>query len=105
MKRARGWYCQPRAADDAGAIVTDLVSSKGGPTLARKYIASLETSLDRLVEQPDAGPRFDSQLHRLRDIRIWPIQSFPACLVYYQAIEDRIEIVRIVQGARGRSAS
>jgi plasmid stabilization system protein ParE len=99
VTRARAWFCLPRAAADAGAIVTEFSRSKGGPTLARKFVASLETSLDRLVEQPDAGPRFDSALHRLRDARIWPVHSHPVCLVYYQ-VGDRIEIVRIVQASR-----
>lgn len=56
MTRARGWYYWPRAAEDATAISAHLVLAKGSPRLAMKFVASLESSLDRVIEQPDAGP-------------------------------------------------
>lgn len=100
MTRARGWYYQPRAAEDAEAIIAHFVLSGDGPGLARRFISSLETSLDRLLEQPEAGPLCGYDLHRLHDVRLWAIRSFPAYLVYYREFGDRIEIIRIVHGSR-----
>lgn len=66
------------------------------PDAADRVVSAFEKQVTLLGNQPELG-----QLKpKLRGLRLWPVTDFPNYLIFYRQREGRIEIVRILHGAR-----
>jgi len=65
-------------------------------TAADRVIQSFEDDIALLSTQPDMG-----QLKpRLRHLRLWVVTQFPNYLIFYRLRSGRVEVVRVLHGAR-----
>ncbi|MBW7909543.1 MAG: type II toxin-antitoxin system RelE/ParE family toxin [Kiritimatiellae bacterium] len=64
------------------------------------FIDGVEATIERLAAHPRMGAcgRFDDP--RLQEIRFVRIEKFPNHLLFYRLAKERIEIVRVLHGAR-----
>jgi toxin ParE1/3/4 len=46
------------------------------------------------------GRRWQSTNPRLSDVRVWRVAGFPNHLIFYRIVEDGIEAVHLIHGAR-----
>ena len=46
------------------------------------------------------GERCESPNPRLTGLRVWRIQGFPNHLIFYRPVDDGIEVIRVLHGAR-----
>jgi toxin ParE1/3/4 len=67
---------------------------------AMRFYAAAEAAFDLLAHLPGAGPKVDPPIHAQPDMRFWPIARYRNYLVLYREIEDGVEILRVVHGAR-----
>jgi len=68
--------------------------------LAKRWESAVTSSVLRLVRTPRAGARCGFKAEALRDVRRWPVNGFPAHLIFYQILDQQIHVVRVLHGAR-----
>lgn len=66
------------------------------PDAADRVVSAFEKQVALLANQPELG----LLKPKLRGLRLWPVTDFPNYLIFYRQREGRIEIVRILHGAR-----
>lgn len=64
------------------------------------FLVAVEDSLEQLAEFPFIGSKRTFQNPRFQAIRMWRVKGYPDYLIFYQIIDDRIEIIRVVHGSR-----
>lgn len=65
----------------------------------RFYRAAQET-FRLLASQPKMGRLTEYRIPFLTGVRMFPLKAFPQHLVFYRPLEDGIEVVRVLHGAR-----
>lgn len=73
-----------------------------GATVARRFYVTLKTTFRHLVENPGHGRIFESPHAALGGVRTWLVRGFPF-LVFYRAVDDGIEVIHVLHGARDRT--
>jgi toxin ParE1/3/4 len=64
------------------------------------FLVAVEDSLEQLVQFPLIGKKRDFSNFRFQEIRMWQVKAFEKYLIFYQVIESRIEIIRVLHSAR-----
>ena len=88
----------PTADRDLDDQADYLASEASLETALRFYDAAV--TFGKLAGMPGMGERRESGNPRLADLRIWRIEGFEKHLIFYRPVEDGIEIVRVLHGAR-----
>lgn len=65
----------------------------------RFYRAADET-FRLIASQPEIGTRAEFRSSFLHGMRMFPLKRFPNHLVFYRRVENDVEIIRILHGAR-----
>ena len=73
---------------------------QGSPAAAERFLAAADSTFDSLARMPGLGHVFETDITRLRDIRVWPIRRFRKYLVLYRFSEDEVEILHVFHGAQ-----
>ncbi len=76
-------------------------AEKAGATVAELFYSTLKTTLAALAASWARGRFFGSKHPALAGLRVWLVHGFPV-LVYYREVEDGIEVVHVLHGARDR---
>jgi plasmid stabilization system protein ParE len=71
-------------------------------SLGQRWEASVEAAIGSLRTFPERGPRFDSNLPSLRNLRKLHIAGYPNHLILYRfdAASSTIFVVHVLHGAR-----
>jgi toxin ParE1/3/4 len=67
---------------------------------ARRFREMVRKEITLLSEWPLMGALRDFPNPRLQGIRSWPVKHFMNYLIFYRPIENGIEIIRVLHGAR-----
>ena len=70
------------------------------PAAADRFLEACEADLQRLAGMPGMGRLREFRNPKAADIRSWPLSGFPNHLIFYRPIEDGIEVLRVLHGAR-----
>ncbi|MBL8851798.1 MAG: type II toxin-antitoxin system RelE/ParE family toxin [Planctomycetaceae bacterium] len=89
---------RPRAERDIDEVY--LYLGKQSSDLAVKFLQQVEFTTAALAQSPDLGIRYCSVHDRITDIRVYRIRRFPNHLVFYRSVENGIEVLRLLHGAR-----
>jgi toxin ParE1/3/4 len=68
------------------------------PTAARAFLEAAYDAFEFLVRNPGAGRRRGDL--GFPEVRSWRIEAFRRILVFYKETPDRIQILRVLHGAR-----
>ncbi len=69
--------------------------------LALRFYHAVDQTLEALIEQPHLGSVQDWVVSRLRGCRQWPVaKPFNVHQVFYLPSDSKIEVVRVLHGAR-----
>lgn len=92
----------PKAKDD----LLDLASYIAQENLdaAFRFLDVAESAFNTLAERPEMGTTCDFRSAEAARIRVWSIKGFQSLLIFYRPIEDGIEVVRVLHGARDLGA-
>src|SRR4051812_19917708 len=93
IRRRRG------AQNDLVEIFRRYVREAGLRT-ARRFFTEAEATFKRLAGMPGIGTRYEPEHELLADLRVFPVSRFKKYLVFFRPIENGIEIVRVLHGAR-----
>src|SRR5438477_12135079 len=67
---------------------------------ARRFVDAAQETLKELAMNPGIGSRKDFDDPKLNQVRSWNIKGFPNHLIYYIPIDDGIDVLAILHGAR-----
>jgi toxin ParE1/3/4 len=68
--------------------------------VALRFLAAAEASFRDLAQNPTMCVACEFRGPRGRGLRRWRVKSFEHYLIFYRPFSDRIEIARILHGAR-----
>jgi toxin ParE1/3/4 len=90
---------RPRAWQDVRQTAIYL-GAEAGEAVADRFQDSLQSLLNTLAKSPGIGARWSFRDPRLKDVRRLPLTGFESWLVFYQASKMRIDVIRVLHGAR-----
>ncbi len=90
---------RPQADRDTDAIA-DYLAVEANLDIALKFLAAVEFAYERVESHPQAGSPFIAFDTRLLGLRYWPVPGFERFLVFYVSTPARIDVVRVMHGAR-----
>jgi toxin ParE1/3/4 len=89
---------RPPAVRDMEECAVYLASKN--PAAADRFLDSCMSDFARLSEMPGMGAPRSFRNPKTSGIRSWPLTGFRNYLVFYRPIEDGIEVLRVLHGAR-----
>lgn len=74
--------------------------AQDSPAYAVRFLAAAEAAFEQLSAMPEMGRAREFQVERLAGIRSWSIPGFRDHLIFYRPIENGIQVIRVLHGAR-----
>jgi toxin ParE1/3/4 len=74
--------------------------SQGGETLGNRFLARCEAGFERIAAFPESGTRVRLRHPKLKGCRFILVPDFDKILIFYKSSEGKIQIVRVLHGAR-----
>jgi toxin ParE1/3/4 len=74
--------------------------ARDSPVAAARFLDKAEEAFDDLLRMPEMGVSVSSSIPSLADLRRWSVPGFKKYLIFYRPMEDGIEVVRVLHGAR-----
>ena len=68
--------------------------------VAQRFVEATNATFEFLAANREVGERCRFSDPRLEGIRVWPVEGFRNHLVYFRPIDDGVQIVRVLHGAR-----
>ncbi len=68
--------------------------------VARRFLQALHASFEGLSQMPELGAKRAFRNPRFFTVRMWPVKGFERYLIFYRPIDDGVEILRVLHGAR-----
>ncbi|MGH9446451.1 MAG: type II toxin-antitoxin system RelE/ParE family toxin [Terriglobia bacterium] len=65
-----------------------------------RFYSAAEETFQLLATQPEMGRTTEYRSAFLTGMRMLPVKQFPKHLVFYRLLEDGIEVIRVLHGAR-----
>jgi toxin ParE1/3/4 len=87
-----------RAVDDVTEIANFIAEQHLGAAL--RFYDAAQAAFAFLSENPGAGPAFDPPLPADETLRFWPITRYRNYLVIYRPVDQGVQVLRVLQGAR-----
>lgn len=72
----------------------------GNPDTAVKFLRAAEITFAQLAKTPGIGKITHLVVSKLGEIRQWRIKDFNDYLIFYRILNDTVEILRVLYGAR-----
>jgi toxin ParE1/3/4 len=76
------------------------ILANGNRNAAERFLEFAEHSFSQLVANPNTGKVIPLSLSNEAIIRQWRIKNFKDYLIFYMVQEDRVEVLRVLHGAR-----
>ena len=76
------------------------ILTQGNRNAAERFLSSAELTFSQLIKTPYIGKVVSFGLSDIGEIRQWRIKNFKDYLIFYQVVDDRIEILRVLYGRR-----
>src|SRR5207253_2286674 len=67
---------------------------------ARRFLQAADKAMEKLARMPQMGSPWDSTNPALAGLRVWGIRKFENYLIFYRAVPEGIEVLRVLHGAR-----
>jgi len=68
------------------------------PSAARRFLVATYDTFEFLAANPGMG-RSRADLG-FPDVRSWRVRGFPRHLIFYRLVSDRVQVLRVLHGAR-----
>jgi toxin ParE1/3/4 len=76
------------------------ILAKGNREAAERFLEFAEYAFAQLAITPNMGRILPLLLSNMGIIRQWRIKNFKDYLIFYQVQEERVEVLRVLHGAR-----
>ena len=69
-------------------------------TAATRFIDAVEKAFRLLSQMPEIGTQRRFRSPRLEGVRFWPIPGFEKYLIFYRVVDEAVQVLRVLHGAR-----
>jgi len=76
------------------------ILANGNREAAERFLESAESAFAQLATTPNIGRALPLLLSDMKIIRQWRIKSFRDYLIFHTVQEERVEVLRVLHGAR-----
>ena len=76
------------------------ILANGNVGAAEHFLELAEATFAQILLVPGIGKPVSFVVNRMGEVRQWRIKNFQDYLVFYRVQEDRVEILRVLHGAR-----
>ena len=73
---------------------------EAGMRVADKFLDEAEAAFARLAAMPGIGTPYEHENPALSGLRFLPLSRFRKYIVFYRPVDEGVEIVRVLHGAR-----
>jgi toxin ParE1/3/4 len=80
--------------------IAEYIGRRTSIEMARKFLRAMEAAYETLAEMPRIGSEREYRNPELKGLRMWPVPRFPNHLIFYIVSESKVEIIRVLHGAR-----
>jgi toxin ParE1/3/4 len=87
---------KPAAERDLDQIAAYL--GEESPQLAIRFLRAAAKAFQQLVRMPEMGSCWEAG--NWPGLRVWPIPRFAKYLIFYQPLENGIDVIRVLHGAQ-----
>lgn len=88
-----------QAERDVDELAFHLARAAGRET-AYRFLEFLDQAIEQLAEMPEIGTRCELARPKWAELRVWPVPRFKNHLIFYQPIENGIEVLRVLHSSR-----
>lgn len=88
------------AADRDTDEAADYYATTASLDVALRFLAAVSACYEFLLENPLVGSTVSAFDARLSELRFWRVKGFEDYLVFYRALPEHLEVVRVLHGAR-----
>lgn len=78
----------------------EYLDREAGEATALRFISNVQETFQQLARMPRMGHLCEFRNPELADLRRWPVAAFEDWLLFYRAMDDGIEVLRILHGSR-----
>ena len=78
---------------------------QSNPKAALRFLDAFDDTMARLAAMPGLGSLYESSHASLRGVRILPVAGFKKYWIFYRPAKNRIEVLRVLHGARDIDAA
>ena len=89
----------PRADADVDEAA-DYYADHASLDVGLRFLSAVQEGYTFIRENPEAGSHGHYRNRRLQELRRWPVPGFENHLVFYHSVDEWVEIVRVIHGAR-----
>ena len=87
------------------AVAVDLIESaeylsKESLDTALRFLDAVESTFAFIAKNPEIGTLCKFRTTAAERVRFWPIKGFEKYLMFYEAVHDGIDVMRVIHGAR-----
>jgi toxin ParE1/3/4 len=75
------------------------------PSAAPRFMDAARGAFDHLARMPGMGAAWETTRPDLAGLRLWPIRGFEKHVIVYRPLDDGVEVVRVLHGARDLEAA
>jgi toxin ParE1/3/4 len=76
------------------------IQRQSGPERAIQFLRNAEITFSKLASRPRLGAIYENADSQFQDLRVFSVSRFKNYLVFYRPIDDGIEVLRVLHGAR-----
>ncbi len=76
------------------------ILAQGNRDAAEQFLSCAESAFSQLAITPYIGKVMSLSLSDIGEIRQWRIKNFKDYLIFYRVLDDSIEVLRVLHGAR-----
>lgn len=76
------------------------ILGNGNVAAAEQFLELAEATFRQILLAPEIGKQVSFVLDSIGEVRQWRIKKFQDYLLFYRVQEERIEILRVLHGAR-----
>jgi toxin ParE1/3/4 len=89
---------RPQAESDLVELYVRI--GRGSVRAADRFLAAVDRACETLAQMPELGSRPESRRLARTGVRLWSIRGFKRYVIIYRPLDDGIEVLRVVHGAR-----
>lgn len=93
------YLIRPRADQDLEEQA-EYLAAQGGSELGDRFLLAAHDAFELLGEHPHIGWKFRVQIPAIGVVRAFSVPRFAKVLVLYRAIDNGVEILRVLHGSR-----
>ena len=84
--------------------IFDYLDEHAGELVADRFYNAVMKTVEQLLRSPNLGERCRFRNPKTKGMRKWQVDGFPNHVIFYRPVDDKLEILRVLHGARNYAA-